>query len=383
MKITIIGWYGTETIGDRAILAGLLSILSKSYDDLEIFLGSLYPFFSERTIYEDYNFWKEITGREIKVTIFNSKNPKELDRNIIKSNLVCVGGGPLMDLNELFMVDYAFKKAKKINKKTAVLGCGIGPLFYNKYKKVVLEIIKNSDFVILRDSTSKNNLLEIANELKIDIDEDIILTSFDLAVECTIQYNRLNPQVKKDYIAVNLREFPMEYSKKGGNNDINNEIERFIADLADGYQNNIIHLVPMHYFHVGNDDRVFLNRIAGKIKKNNIEVQNCHLSLKNTISVFQNAVFNIGMRFHSVVIQTMTNGNNYVLDYTEPQKGKISGFLKDIDHDGFYKNRYISLQDNLIDATIINGSENRFIFNKNSLNKKINLYTERLKEIKL
>lgn len=28
MKITIIGWYGTETIGDRAILAGLFSFLT-------------------------------------------------------------------------------------------------------------------------------------------------------------------------------------------------------------------------------------------------------------------------------------------------------------------------------------------------------------------
>ena len=64
MKITIIGWYGTETIGDRAILAGLFSVFAKVYEDFEIKLGSLYPFFSERTINEDYSFYKEITEKD-------------------------------------------------------------------------------------------------------------------------------------------------------------------------------------------------------------------------------------------------------------------------------------------------------------------------------
>ena len=36
MIITVIGWYGTETIGDRAILAGLISLFNKSYTYFEI-----------------------------------------------------------------------------------------------------------------------------------------------------------------------------------------------------------------------------------------------------------------------------------------------------------------------------------------------------------
>ncbi len=80
MKITIIGWYGTETIGDRAILAGLISFFDKSYVNFEIKLGSLYPFFSERTINEDYSFYKEIIRKDIKIDLFNSKDSKELIR---------------------------------------------------------------------------------------------------------------------------------------------------------------------------------------------------------------------------------------------------------------------------------------------------------------
>ena len=40
-KIVIIGWYGTETIGDRAILAGLLHLFAETYSSLEVSIGSL------------------------------------------------------------------------------------------------------------------------------------------------------------------------------------------------------------------------------------------------------------------------------------------------------------------------------------------------------
>lgn len=48
--VCILGWYGTETLGDRAILDGILSALYLAYGECNILLGSLYPFFTERTI---------------------------------------------------------------------------------------------------------------------------------------------------------------------------------------------------------------------------------------------------------------------------------------------------------------------------------------------
>ena len=53
MRILILGWYGTETIGDRAIFAGLMQLLSQSLGDINVTVGSLNPFFTERTLIED------------------------------------------------------------------------------------------------------------------------------------------------------------------------------------------------------------------------------------------------------------------------------------------------------------------------------------------
>jgi polysaccharide pyruvyl transferase WcaK-like protein len=382
MKITIIGWYGTETIGDRAILAGLISFFSKSYNEFEIKLGSLYLFFSQRTINEDYSFYKEITGKNIKIDIFNSEDSNELTNAIKESDLVAMGGGPLMDLSQLFMVEYAFKKAKKFGVKTSLLGCGVGPLFHKKYRKSVLNISLNSDITILRDNKSKDNLIEIYKEFNKFFDPKSIESSYDPAVKCALEFNKLYTKINQDYIAVNLREFPLEYSKNNDSKNINEELKFFIQAFADKFFDKEIRLIPMHYFHIGGDDRVFLNRIALELKKKNIKVQNSNLTLKQTMEVYQNAYFNVGMRFHSVVLQTIVSGKNYILDYTEPKKGKISGFLKDIDDFCFYKERYISLQEGDISIDILNNETNKFKIEDGNLNKHLEVYTKRLKKIK-
>ncbi|NNC84633.1 MAG: polysaccharide pyruvyl transferase family protein, partial [Bacteroidia bacterium] len=140
MKITIIGWYGTETIGDRAILAGILQSLKNSYSDIEIKLGSLFPFFSERTLSEDAELYTEFTGMNIPIELFNSKKINELDDALKDSDLLIMGGGPLMHIHPLFMVEYAFKKAKKLGKQTVVMGCGVGPLFKKIHQKSLFNI---------------------------------------------------------------------------------------------------------------------------------------------------------------------------------------------------------------------------------------------------
>ena len=87
------------------------------------------------------------------------------------------------------------------------------------------------------------------------------------------------------------------------------------------------------------------------------------------------------MRYHSVVFQTILSGNNYVLDYTEPNKGKIFGFLKEIDEMNFYEKRYISLQDGDIPADFISLNPGKFKFNKDSVRYSMNIYLDELNNI--
>jgi len=245
----------------------------------------------------------------------------------------------------------------------------------------VLNITSYSDLIILRDIKSKENLEEIFKDFNKCFADDFIFTSYDPAVECALEYNSVYKSEPKEYIAVNLRKFPLEYSRNKDNKSINIELKKFIKSLSEKYENRIIKLIPMHYFHIGGDDRIFLNEIALDLRLNNIKVQNPNLTLKETIEVYQNAYFCVGMRFHSVVLQTIVNGKNYILDYTEPKKGKIYGFIQDIDKINFYKNRYISLQKDTITTDIIKNCSDCFIYDFNDIQNKLGIYVNKLKEL--
>lgn len=391
MKICIIGWYGTETIGDRAIFSGILSFLSQCIKgkEIEINLGALYPFYTERMVNEDFAFWKKITNKDIKIKIFNSKLKNELKKNIENSEVVLVGGGPLMHIEPLYMINYAFQYAKKLNKKAIIFGCGIGPLFYKEYKKITLEIIKNADLVILRDEKSKKILKEISKENEEKLDWNKVYISYDPAVQCLLEFkNKIlveNIEKQEKLIVINLRSFPKDYSQ---NIDyfqkINNCLKDFIKKVSEDFSDFKIVLVPMHYFSIGDDDRKFLNEI---IFENNfssiINVQNEILTLEETMEIFSKAQMCIGMRFHSIVFQTILNRNNYILDYTDKKLGKIIGFLEKIDKElKFYNNRYFNLQNNIenIDLSLIKVEE-KFEYDEKVLIQELKVYTEKVKEI--
>lgn len=383
MKITIIGWYGTETIGDRAILAGLFSFFSQAFNEFDVKLGSLYPFFSERTVIEDSELWKKITNKDVKVEIFDSKKSDQLDKAISGSDLLVMGGGPLMHISELYMVEYAFRRAKKLNKKTALLGCGIGPIFTKKYKKSLINIVDKSDLIILRDSFSKQSLEQIYKEFNKTINIDSVKVGFDPAVECSIKYNNfIKNEPTDDIITINLRKFPDDYNDKR-NKIINNYLTELVYTIANKFKNKTILLMPMHYFHIGDDDRDFLNEIKFKSNFNNIVVQNENLSLENTMQIYNTSLFTIGMRFHSIVLQTILNGKNYVLDYTEPMKGKTGGFINDIGGNEFYNKRYVTLQNNKLQDQVLNFDdfESTFKFNDKDIMESLEIYTASLKRI--
>ena len=60
------------------------------------------------------------------------------------------------------------------------------------------------------------------------------------------------------------------------------------------------------------------------------------------MNIYRNACLCIGMRFHAVLMQTILNGNNIILDYTDPKRGKIIELMRQLDIEDVYKDRYLS-----------------------------------------
>lgn len=335
MKLTVVGWYGTETIGDRAIMAGIFHILSKVCDDIHLHFGALYVPLTERTLFEDKEYYNEISDGKLKsCNVFYSLDKGELERNVADSDLVIVGGGPLMDIHCMYMLKYAFNYAKKKGIKTALFGCGWGPLNEPKFIKVACDLIKLSDLVIFRDSASLNQALTYV------VDNKQLYSLIDPAVIAGMYYKQHtegNPL--ESHIAVNFREFFVCDTPGKGKftyDDCANVLSQLLkcTDLP-------IKLIPMHTFYIGGDDRLVNNKVAQMIDSERIVVQNVPMSLKQTMDSYYNASLCVGMRFHAVLLQTVLNGRNYIMDYTESYNGKIKNLIDNLNLAEVYSSRYV------------------------------------------
>lgn len=315
-KVLIVGWYGTETVGDKAILGGILEQYKAKLPQATFIISSLYPFVTERTI-------QELKIDAQIVPVFSS----DFFAWASVVNEVVIGGGPLMELEELSLLLWAFYLGKKNNARTIVFGCGIGPLYTEEKINAVTEILGLSDEIYLRDEESINT----GNRL---IGRSDIKNIGDPAVGF-LKRNYLNIKVKeKAGLACFLRELTAEYR---GNKSIE-EFCEYKQKFEEALALNIINfcdqngLIPnfysMHNFVIGNDDRDFNLEFTRKYFSNReFYVENKLSTVDSIVQAMRSSKINLCMRFHSVVFANTLNTDFVAIDYTSG--GKIHGYLSD------------------------------------------------------
>ena len=363
MIINIIGWYGTETLGDLAILDGILAVINEIEPVSTVKIGSLYPFYTQRTLYEEKQVFKD-TAPNVDFEIFDVKDKDKTYENIKKSDLLMIGGGPLMDLEEMFLLRNCFRFAKDFGIPRIIMGCGVGPLRQNRYIDVFKEIITMASDIYLRDRLSLKsceNLCGKQENIKVIGDPAIIsIEEFKQKRDCSIIQD-------EKILVINFRDYPShEYGDVG---DFSERHCRKIIDyLCDDYEK--IFLIPMHTFGIGGDDRLFLTRVLQGQKYKNTYVKHSPMNLHDLYQIYANATSCIGMRYHSVVMQTILNGNNYIVEYTDHINGKIAGFLDFIGGKEYYKERNWNIRDNLqVEKFDILKNEQKYPYRMSSMKK--------------
>lgn len=321
--ILITGWYGTETVGDKAILAQIIIELKQKYaDKYKIIVASLYPLITLRTRSELKQNFEVIDAYSEEFIVYSKI-----------SEIVIMGGGPLMDLDELALPLTAFKLAKHSGHKTILYGCGVGPLFVEKYIVAVKQLLSLADIIMLRDKQS----VELAgtwHRTKNDI-----LLSGDPAKKYISQLKKENVNKDKKILSCYLRELTYEYFRDKSEQDfvlLKNSFEQGLADYIYFKAKELcvdeIRFEHMHNFVIGNDDRDFSRYfIKNYFRDSEIQISyNQKLStVENIVESMQQSEHNICMRFHSVLFAETLATNFTAIDYTSG--GKIYNYLFDCD----------------------------------------------------
>jgi polysaccharide pyruvyl transferase WcaK-like protein/MoaA/NifB/PqqE/SkfB family radical SAM enzyme len=325
-RIMICGWYGTETLGDKAILGGIVNIARQSLKKVSIYLISLNPHISELT---------KIQMLELKdVKILSIEEGLALTP---KMSMIVFGGGPLMALDNLAEMIAVFKRASDAGIPTSIAGCGIGPLGSRYHNNAIREIIELADYRIYRDSNS----IDCARRIGINTTKDVVAEdpAFTWLRSKKSDNIKSEDTGNKFKLLLGLRnwtynEYAPELAREKASlirKNFDQNIICALSKLSNTYRELQIIPFPMCTNCFGQDDRWYYRNLFRNSSLNSDALDYSALSKElspdEAVNYFINADAILAMRYHSLVFAIALGKSVVAIDYTMG-KGKVSALAE-------------------------------------------------------
>ncbi len=315
-RVMICGWYGTETLGDKAILAGVLKAIGESLSNVDLTLVSLDIAVSKLTA---------IQMPELQDTcLCTVEEGLELTATM---DLVVFGGGPIMALDNLAEMIAVFERAARHGVPTLMAGCGVGPLGSTYHNKAVKRLLQSFSQRIYRDERSR----QLAGELGINTDLDLVAEdpAFTWLEEKSVSLNPPKKRTDQELtLLLGLRRWPYnQYAYHLTAAEGKMIQDRFEAALMEGlaglvarYPRIKLFPFPMCTNHLGGDDRWYYRQLFRE--HTDFEGALDYSALSREVSpdeayeLFSAADAALTMRFHSLVFALGAGLPAVAVDYT-------------------------------------------------------------------
>lgn len=328
-EILIVGWYGTETAGDKAILDTIIrSVRGASKSDAPVYISSLHPFVTVRTV-------EELALDNVFVVEAYSKNFERICESVSE---VIFGGGPLMNLKEINQSLYAFIRARRRGASAVIWHCGVGPFNSHEPRECVEVLLRVASKVTVRDEASAL----LAKSFGVDrvmLGEDPAIAYVRRKADSIRHAVAAKSDGRvKSVVSFYLRDITYEYLPECGTwEQVRTEqkatrerLFEFVKALA-AVSRMQVELHAMHCFQVGGDDRELNRWLARRARRDALDAQEFGFnrlpeSPEEILESMANSALCICMRFHSVVFACELNVPFIAVDYTGG--GKIASYLK-------------------------------------------------------
>ncbi len=328
-KVLICGWYGTETLGDKAILGGVVNSIQTSLGDVELYLASLEALYvSQMTILQ----MPELRGCHLHAVAEARSLAGSMD-------LVVFGGGPVMAIEPLAEMIAIFQQAVEAGVPTLIAGCGVGPLGAGYYNKAIKTLLLHASHRIYRDLKS----LELAQSLGVDTTNDQVaedpaftwLSGLSTNPALTAQI----PVENNPQLLLGLRDWPQhQYAPELTSTEAERLKLRFAREVIAALelllvQHPTLRIIPfpMCTNHIGGDDRWFYRDLfRGHSKLQTALDFTClgaELNPIEAVKIFKAASVALTMRFHSLVFALAVGLPSVSVDYTLG-RGKVKSLAE-------------------------------------------------------
>jgi polysaccharide pyruvyl transferase WcaK-like protein len=326
-KILIVGWYGTETLGDKAILYSIIQQLNSGGISSErIVVASIEPYVTRNTLDEflPVSFCDVISLAQAEQFAREGRFAQ-----------VIFGGGPIMSsIDYLCPIASIFSSVKRQGGQSIVWGCGLGPIRTKKRdllnKLAIKRILRLADYCIFRDSKSHKLALSLGASAKPGRASTALDPAFHWVQSIYNSDWAVSPEsAAPSSVGFAIRELPISeyFSDYGGDpNDLRAAFDQSIVGLIDQYASlSPVHLQCMHRLPCGGDDRIFYCDLLGE-KAFDYGLTFAHSNPVDDVATLSTLQSLYAMRFHSVVFAVALGVPVVPIDYTNG--GKISAFCE-------------------------------------------------------
>lgn len=284
------GYYGFGNLGDESLLDIITSKLAENLPDVKI-----------AALTKN----RKDDGKRTGLRCISRFNVFDITRELRRAKMLISGGGSLLQdsTSKRSLRYYAgvISCAQSRRTKTCVFANGIGPISYPSNKKLAAKVVKNADYVSVRDSDSADELERLGvDRSSVHVTADpafLIKPSLDGRIDEILHDCGIGGGI--GFFALSLR--PMSLNRKRKNNILTSEDEvivkegvRICRTLSEKY-GLIPLIIPMQAAH----DTAICREICEKT--------NCGAVVyipetdRELIGILSRARFVVGMRLHSII----------------------------------------------------------------------------------
>jgi len=319
-RVLAVGWFGTETVGDKAILGAILGHLRKHIPALEATVASALPSYTRLTL-RDLGLDDDVEVREV--------DHRALAVDLARYDLVLIAGGPLMDLVEMLDLVRIFRRAREAGCATLVAGCGVGPTAWPLTRWAVRAIGRASDRIVVRDRASLGALTTLGAPTVHAV------AGSDPGATLLAPVPHRNDEGRPPRLGMAVRRWPRKYARQMSRAEharLTRGLVETWARVADHFVQRYdgeVHLVPMSTFSAGDDDRWLLADVrAASLSADRVSLHHAAHSPTAVAHLIGGCDIFLAMRYHSLVFAATLGVPVIAVDYTSG--GKVAAFAREL-----------------------------------------------------
>jgi polysaccharide pyruvyl transferase WcaK-like protein len=308
-RILIVGWWGSETVGDVAILGRLFAECDELAPDAKLTLASFDCEVSRRSL-------AELGRPDVELLPVGAASGWAA----VACRALVYGGGPLMESPSMLPWAVRARLARWAGARVMLYACGIGPVRSARTAGAVRTLVRAATHVVFRDRSSYDWDRDLSIERR-------AVVSFDPAFDYATRMRSPNAERRRDRLALALRLPTTGYL---GRLDAGRAGEAFLDVVAEALntlaKERALELVgcTMHTGFAESDDHGVYERLRERLTAPGLlTVARSRHSVADVVRVLETSQAALTVRFHGMIFALATGTPFVAIDYARPS-GKVS-----------------------------------------------------------